>query len=31
MALQPEDVAAHYERLADSFEANWAHSLAFVS
>ncbi|MFI1935347.1 class I SAM-dependent methyltransferase [Streptomyces sp. NPDC020330] len=31
MPLQPDDLAAHYERLADDFEESWAHSPAFVS
>ncbi|WP_447041736.1 methyltransferase domain-containing protein [Streptomyces sp. DSM 118878] len=31
MTLQPDDLAAHYERLADDFEESWAHSPAFVS
>jgi hypothetical protein len=26
-----EDLAGHYERLADRFDANWAYSEAFVS
>lgn len=31
MPLQPDDLAAHYERLADDFEESWAHSPEFVA
>ncbi|MEU5701564.1 class I SAM-dependent methyltransferase [Streptomyces aurantiacus] len=31
MTLHPDDLAAHYERLADDFEESWAHSPAFVT